>query len=383
MKAWVCAAAVAILGVTSAWAQSATEVPWRKAEVMALAEKVADYQIAMLAGGAMPSNGALDTPHKTGWVQGALFVGLIEMAEHSDKPIYKQTILQRGVANKWQLGPAYYHADDHVIGQSYLWASRHGAGPEAYGLVRARLDGILANRPEVDLVHREYSDPRGVHCAQRWCWSDAIFMAPPLWLELSQITGDTRYADYAKAEFIATTDYLYDPVEHLYYRDSRFFERRGPDGEKVFWSRGNGWVFAGLARMIPLLPEGDPARKRMETVFVEMAGALKAIQKEDGFWAPSLLAKQSVPESSGTGFFVYGLAWGIEAGLLDRADYEPAVRKGWKALVASVHPDGFFGYVQSISDQPDNVSYDDTQFYGVGAFLLAATAVSELDLSPR
>ncbi|ESQ74253.1 glycoside hydrolase family 88 protein [Asticcacaulis sp. AC402] len=358
--------------------------PFRSAEVMTLAEKVANYQLATMAGGSIPAKASPDTPNKTGWVQGALFVGLTEMADHSANPIYKETILARGAANNWQLGPMPYHADDHVIGQSYLWASRNGAGPEAIAPLKARFDSILAFPPQVGLEHREYSDPRGVDCDQRWCWSDALFMAPAAWLGLSKVTGDAKYADYATKEFIATTDYLYDKDEHLYYRDSRFFERRGPDGEKVFWSRGDGWVFAGLARMIPLLPQGDPGRVRMETVFKEMAASLKTIQKPDGYWSPSLLSdpSKSLPESSGTGFFTYGFAWGIKAGLLDQKAYEPTVRKGWTALVRSVHSNGKLGWVQPVSDRPESVSYDDTQFYGVGAFLLAATAVADLDLKP-
>ncbi|MDC7675964.1 glycoside hydrolase family 88 protein [Asticcacaulis machinosus] len=359
-------------------------IPYKRAEVIALAEKVADYQLATMAGGFVPLNASGDTPHKTGWVQGALFVGLTDLADRSDNPIYKQTIIARGMGNKWQLGSRTYHADDHVIGQSYLWASRNGAGSAAIAPLKERFDRILAHPPTVGLEHRDYSDPRGVDCDQRWCWSDAIFMAPAAWLELSKLTGDLKYADYAKREFSATTAYLYDKDEHLYYRDSRFFNRRGPSGEKVFWSRGDGWVHAGLARMIPLLPEGDPGRVEMETVFKEMSAKLIQIQKPDGYWSPSLLADPATsrPESSGTGFFTYGLAWGIKAGLLDRKTYEPAVRKGWTALTRSVHPDGKLGYVQPVGDRPENVSYDDTQFYGVGAFLLAATAVADLDLKP-
>jgi rhamnogalacturonyl hydrolase YesR len=359
-------------------------IPMRRAEVRALAHKAADYQLATMAGGYIPPNTSADTADAKGWVQGALFVGLIDLADRSDNPAYRQAVIARGLANRWELGRRFYHADDHAIAQSYLWAARHGAGPEALVPLRKRFDAILAHPPKVALEHAEYTDPRGVDCDQRWCWSDALFMAPAAWLELSKQTGDARYADYAKREFVAVTDFLYDKDEHLYYRDSRFFTRRGPDGEKVFWSRGDGWVFAGLARMIPLLPAGDPGRARMETVFKEMAAKLKAIQKPDGYWSPSLLSdpSKSLPESSGTGFFTYGMAWGVKAGLLDRPTYEPVVRKGWTALTRAVHPDGKFGYVQPVSDRPESVSYDDTQFYGVGAFLLAATAVADLDLKP-
>lgn len=360
-------------------------VPYARADVLRLAEKAADYQLATMAAGYVPPNTSRDTADAKGWVQGALFVGLRDLADRSDNPAYRQVILARGLANQWELGKRFYHADDHVIGQAYLWAARHGGGDEAIAPLRQRFDAILAYPPKVGLEHAEYTDPRGVDCDQRWCWSDALFMGPATWFELSAVTGDPKYAAYARKEFAATTDYLYDKDEHLYYRDSRFFTRRGPNGEKVFWSRGDGWVLAGLARIIPLLPPGDPDRARMEAVFKEMAAKLKAIQKADGYWSPSLLSDpaKSLPESSGTAFFTYGLAWGVKAGLLDRATYEPTVRKGWSALTRAVHPDGKFGYVQPVSDRPDSVGYDDTQFYGVGAFLLAATAVADLDFKPQ
>ncbi len=365
-------------------AAAAPAVPFRRTEVLALSEKVADYQIASLAAGLIPANAAGDTPDPKNWVQGALFVGLTALADHSDNPLYKQVILQRGQANHWELGHRLYHADDQVVGQTYLWAARNGAGPDALGPLRKAYDTILAFPPTVGLTHREYTDPRGVGCDQRWCWADALFMAPATWLELANQTGDARYRDYAIKEFWATTDVLYDKTEHLYYRDSRFFDKRGPNGEKVFWSRGDGWVFAGLARIIPLMPQGAD-RTRMETIFKEMAAKLIAIQKGDGYWSPALLADptKSKPETSGTGFYVYGLAWGVKAGLLDHATYEPHVRSGWAALTRAVHPDGKLGFVQPIGDQPDNVSYDDTQYYGVGAFLLAGTAVADLNLDSK
>jgi rhamnogalacturonyl hydrolase YesR len=105
-------------------------------------------------------------------------------------------------------------------------------------------------------------------------------MAPPALLELSKQTGDDRYRAFAIKEFWATTDFLYDPVEHLYYRDSRFFERRDAKGRKMFWSRGNGWVLAGMARIIPRLPKGQAERQRIEALFVEMATRLLATGDE-------------------------------------------------------------------------------------------------------
>jgi rhamnogalacturonyl hydrolase YesR len=204
-------------------------------------------------------------------------------------------------------------------------------------------------------------------------------MSPPAWIELSAQTGDARYTDFALKEFWDTTAFLYDPAEHLYFRDSRFFERRDDAGRKLFWSRGNGWVFAGLANILDALPKDHPQRPRLEALFREMALKIKQVQKEDGYWPPSLLGPEnSPPESSGTGFYVYGLAWGVNHGLLGAIEYRPAVLSGWAALTRAVAKDGMLGWVQQVSDRPDRVEEKDTQYYGVGAFLLAASAVADL-----
>lgn len=361
---------------------AADAVPWKPAAVIALAEKAGHWQLEALERGEHPRS-VKSMPDPKGWEQGALFVGLVALADHSRQPEFANAILQRGKDNGWQPGDRVYHADDHTIGAAYLWAARHGAGAAAIAPLRERFDQILAHPKDVDLRFIELPD-RSVPSVDRWSWCDALFMAPPVWLEMTRQTGDAKYADFAKQEFWATTALLYDQDEHLYYRDSRFFERRDINGRKLFWSRGDGWVFAGLARMLGLLPLHDPDRARMAAIFRDMAAKLKAIQKPDGFWSPSLLGdpETALPEASGTGFYTYGFAWGIKAGLLERKAYEPVVRRGWAALTRAVRSDGRVGYVQPVGDRPDAVEYEDTQHYGVGAFLLAATAVADLNLPP-
>jgi rhamnogalacturonyl hydrolase YesR len=164
----------------------------------------------------------------------------------------------------------------------------------------------------------------------------------------------------------------------LYYRDSRFIPQRDPKGRKIFWGRGNGWVFAGLARILADLPADHPSRPRYESLFKQMADRIAGLQGATGCWPISLLEPQRTAETSGTGFFVYGLAWGINHGLLPRKRYRHSVDRGWRALAAAVQPDGKLGWVQRIGDGPDQVTADDTQLYGVGAFLLAASEVSRL-----
>jgi rhamnogalacturonyl hydrolase YesR len=357
--------------------------PARK-DVLKLAARAADWQLARLDA-AHITHMKEESRDPTSWEQGAFWVGLTRFADVSGEKRFREAVLAMGRGNQWQLGKRVYHADDHVIGQSYLWAATHGAGPEAIAPLKERFDAILAKPPVVHLSF--YIPPSGygdTECLQRWCWCDALFMAPPAWLELAKQTGDRRYADFALAEFWSATAFLFDPAENLYFRDSRFFERRDDKGRKLFWSRGNGWVFAGLANMLEALPADHPDRVAIEKLFRQMAEKLKAVQKPGGYWAPSLLGPENSPaESSGTGFYVYGLAWGMNHGLLDPAEYRPAVVKGWDALARVVAKDGRVGWVQQVSDRPETVNETDTQFYGVGAFLLAASAVARLDAAVK
>jgi rhamnogalacturonyl hydrolase YesR len=379
MKMFRCyAAIVSIAGLVSfaPFTHAADAAP---RDVLKVAARVADWQLARMDGRHITSHMSGESRESRSWQQGAFWVGMTRFAEVSKEPRFTKAILDMGRANGWTPGPRVTHADDHVIAQPYLWAAKHGAGPEAIAPLRETFDKILANPPVVHLSFHYARDYGETQCLQRWCWCDAVFMSPPAWLDLARQTGERKYRDYAMAEFWAATDFPYDPVEKLYFRDSRFFERRDDKGRKLFWSRGNGWVFAGIANMLDALPPNDPDRARLEALFQAMAARLVEIQKPDGYWAPSLLgAENSPPETSGTGFYVYGLAWGVNRGLLDGAAYRPAIDKGWNALTRAVGKDGKLGWVQQVSDRPETVNESDTQFYGVGAFLLAASAVAAL-----
>lgn len=368
-----------VLGLTMATLSHAAEMP-AQADVIAAGEKVADWQLREL--GYLPGVDPLPEPRTraTAWEIGAFWVGMTHFAETTGSQTYTDIIIEQGEKNDWQLGPWLEFADDHVIGQSYLWAADHGAGEEAIAPMQTNFDTLLADPPVVHLSFWFGEDGYGsAECLNRWCWCDALFMSPPAMIELSNQTGDPKYADYAFSEFKAATDFLYDPAERLYFRDSRFFPMRDDEGRKLFWSRGNGWVFAGIANILGLLPEDHPERAYFEDLFAEMAGRLLELQKPDGYWAPSLLAPEGSPrETSGTGFYTYGLAYGVNEGLLDAETYTPAVVKGWHALEESVAENGRLGWVQQVSDRPDIVNEEDTQYYGVGAFLLAASEVAEL-----
>ncbi len=363
----------------SASQQAPAALPAR-AQILASVERMADWQLAHLDNLDYIPLARASTKDPRDWQQAAFWVGLVDVADRSSSPRYKDAILATGRKLGWTLGGRLYHADDHLIGSVWLWAAKHGGGAEALKPMRATFDKILANPLSHDLTFVAPAQGGDPACTTRWCWCDALFMAPPTLYALTRQTGDQRYAAFAHQEYKATTDLLFDKSEHLYFRDSRFFDQRGAHGEKLFWSRGNGWVFSGLARLIPELPRNDPRRAYYVGLFKEMAERLVTLQRENGYWPPSLLAdpNRSADETSGTGFYVHGLAWGIKAGLLPRDRYLPAVTRGWAALERAVQPDGRLGWVQQVSDRPDVVKAEDTQLYGVGAYLLAGSAVHDL-----
>ena len=355
-------------------------------QAVAVGAQVANWQLAHMTNFDYVSLEAhrRDTQSPRDWVQAAFYIGLGRFADASGDPHYADAVLAHGTAEAWGFDSRPRHADADATGAVWVWAAERTHDPSKLIPMRARFDAVLAEPSSVSLDFVPAPPEGGApYCQARWCWSDALFMAPPAWIALSKVTGDMRYLQHADQEFRATTDYLYDPAEHLYYRDSRFLTQRDPNGHKIFWGRGNGWVFAGLARMLTDLPANHPSRPRYETLFKQMADRIVRLQGSNGYWPVSLLQPQQTPETSGTAFFVYGVAWGIHHGLLHGKRYGQAVDLGWKALRAAVQADGRLGWVQRIGAAPDQVSAADTQLYGVGAFLLAASEVSEIQPAGR
>ena len=137
----------------------------------------------------------------------------------------------------------------------------------------------------------------------------------------------------------------------------------------------------GLVRMMQHLAPNDPDRSRFETQFKLMAEKILTLQQPDGLWRSSLLDAVSYPlkETSGSGFYCYALAWGVNNGLLDRARFTPAARRAWDALVSCVDENGKLTHVQPIGADPKKFSPQSTDVYGVGAFLLAGSEMLRLE----
>ncbi len=311
---------------------------------------------------------------KTEWMLAPLYSGVLDYADFTGDKEAQNWVASIGDANAWKLGPRPAMADDQAVGQAYLQFNRVEPDPARIAAVKAWGDAMLA-RP-----HSESLEWVNGVANREWAWCDALFMGPPTLAMLASATHDRRYLDLCLQLWQKTSDYLYDPSEQLYFRDSRYFKPREANGQKVFWSRGNGWVLAGLARVLQEIPAGDPARAKLEVQFRAMAARIAKLQTADGTWHASLLDPASYParETSGTGFYCYALAWGINAGVLEATAYRPVVDRAFRALVEAVDPNGRLGWVQPIGQDPKLVKASDTDTYGVGAFLLAATQVAKL-----
>lgn len=339
--------------------------------VVALMEKAADWQLAH------PRSNPKGEGKPDGWVNAAFYAGVMALARDSASPRFHDAMLKMAEGNQWKPAARPYHADDHAVCQTYLDLYLRHREPRMLAPTQERFDWILAHRAVTPLDFDKQKNPKS---QERWSWCDALFMSPPAWARLWKATGDPRYLDFAVSEWWFTSDYLYDQEEHLYFRDSTIFPQREQNGRKIFWGRGNGWVMGGLVRMLELLPADHAARPRFERQFREMAEKVVTLQQADGFWRASLLAPEHYPmqETSGTGFYTYALAWGINHGLLDRAKYEPAVRRAWAALASCVNADGKLTHVQPIGFTPVTFDPESSEPFGVGAFLLAGSEVRHL-----
>jgi unsaturated rhamnogalacturonyl hydrolase len=324
--------------------------------ISAAMKKVADWELTV----AEPS-------FNQQWTFAALYDGLLAASATTHDAKYRDAVLHMAQHFDWKLlDNRFPHADDQALGQAYLDLYLADRKPVRMADTKAIMDRLVV-RPD---------DPNKL----LWWWCDALFMSPPVLLRTYAINHDHKYLDYMDHEWWLTSASLYDQQDHLYFRDSRYFTQKQANGQKLFWSRGNGWVMGGLVNVLEYMPADYPSRAKYVEQFRQMAAELAKIQSPDGLWRSGLLDPDAyeLPEVSGSAFITYGIAYGINHHILDRAKYEPVAEKAWKGMLSHVYADGRLGSIQPIDGQPGKFKPSASYVYGVGGFLLAGSEMHKL-----
>jgi len=338
--------------------------------------KVNDYFMEKYSNYKAPSNVGRKRPSNI-WTRGVYYEGL--MALYSilpEKKLYDYAY-QWSDFHKWGFrnGSNTRNADDYCAGQTYIDLYRLDKNPKYIRKVKATLD-MLVNTPQKD----------------DWTWIDAIQMGMPVFAKFGVTTNDAKYFDKMWDMYACSRNDigggLFNKEDGLWWRDANFVPPyKEPNGENCYWSRGNGWVYAALVRVLSEIPKDEKHYNDYVNDFMTMTKALVKCQRKDGFWNVSLHDPENYggKEMTGTSLFIYGMAWGINNGFLSKEKYMPIVTKAWNAIVTdAIHPNGFLGYVQGTGKEPKDgqpVLFDsmpDFEDYGIGCFLLCGVEVYKL-----
>ena len=320
--------------------------------------KVADWQLAR------------SQPHFDRiWTSSVMYAGFMAASEATGDNKYRNAMLEMSRHFDWQLRDRLPNADDVSIGQTYLELYFQDKRPSYIGKTRAELDDLVGLKSVLP------NDPR-----LPWGWCDALFMAPPVWAKMYQATGERKYIDYVHEQWKKTSDLLYDKTEHLYARDASYIDKREPNGKKIFWSRGEGWVMGGIARTLDLIPETDKQRPFYIGQLREMSARVAELQGPHGLWHAGMLdpVTYPLPEVSGSALFVYAMAYGVNRGHLDAKVYRPVIERAWAGILKHVYMDGRLGGIQQTGAEPAFYRPASSFNYGVGGFMLAAAELKKM-----
>lgn len=313
------------------------------------------------------------------WHPSAYHTGNMAVYEITNDDTYKNYSLAWAEKNEWKGAKSddkatwkysYGETDQYVLFGD--WQTCFQVYIDLYNLDKD--EKKIARAKEV--MQYQMSTPNNDY----WWWADGLYMVMPVMTRLYKVTGDKLYLEKLYEYFSYARDLMYDSDSKLFYRDAKYIypNHKTTNGQKDFWSRGNGWVFAALARVLQDLPADNSHRDEYIRIYQDMAESLASAQQAEGYWTRSILDAQFAPgyETSGTAFFAYGYLWGVNNGYLDRSKYKTTIDKAWGYLSQiALQPDGRIGYVQPIgerADQHNNVGPETTADFGVGAFLLAS-----------
>ncbi len=340
---------------------------WDKEQIKTLMAKVADWQLTY----------SFTDKTKRDWHWGAFYLGLIDAYEVTGDSRYLEELMNVGEYFNWELEPDVMHADRLIVCDiyAYLYEKTGRQYPEMINPTRWAMDLHTTRKATIEPGYKGANNKY-----EWWTWCDALYMAPPSFYTFSKMMGDSAAMDFAYQQWQDVADYLYSKEHSLFFRDDRFFNEVSSNGGKVFWARGNGWVFGAMPRILETLPADHPHRPYYEQMFREMAAKFLELQRPEGLWTVSLLDPEELlrGESSGSGFYGYGFAWGVNNGILDAEVYGEAAKRAWSALSANVSQFGRLGYVQQVAGSPFPFYEYQAHTYASGTFIMFANEMLQL-----
>jgi rhamnogalacturonyl hydrolase YesR len=307
------------------------------------------------------------------WTNGAYYTGVAKAHEATKNPVFLNALTAMAIRNNWETDGRIRNADDLAIGYPYLYLKSINTK-----------DANIAPTKTYIAQHLAVKKPND---GALWYWADALFMGPPAITKLAKMNNnDKEMLDDMYDHYQKSYELLYDKEMHLFARDGNYVwtnaltDKKEKNGNKVFWARGNGWVLASLALVLDEMPKNNSNRPFFEKLFKEMADKIKDLQQPDGLWTAGMLDPQSYGhgETSGSALFTYGMAWGVNNGILNKAVFKPVIVKSWSALLATQKEDGMVGFVQGVGAAPGPSNANTSQNYGTGSFLLAGSEILKM-----
>ena len=345
-------------------------------DVLETAQKANDYFMAKYDDPTKPTFVRKIRPSSL-WTRAVYYEGLMELYTIDQQQRYIDYAIRWADFHNWtpRNGVTTTDADDQCCGQTYYLLQPFTARQNPMEKVLENLDKQIASG----------------RC-DYWTWIDAIQMAMPLYAMAYKQTGDRKYIDYAMKAYRWSRNEcgggLFNTANGFWWRDKDYVPPyKEADGKDCYWSRGDGWVYAALVRVMDVIGKKDKYYKELKRDFVMMSKAFASCQREDGFWNVSLVSPVTYggKEATGTSLFLYGMAWGMRHGILKEKEYRHIADKAWTALATeSVHADGFLGWVQGTGKDPSAgqpvtyTSVPDFEDYGTGCFLMGATEYYKL-----
>jgi rhamnogalacturonyl hydrolase YesR len=312
-------------------------------------------------------------PDDRNWERATWYTGVMAAWKSTHDPAFLEHALRWGRLHEWQVGTEPAGANRLFCVET--WTELYFVKKDR-AMIEPSIKWLATPDPISPAGAKQwYLDPYGAKSV----YEDSLYGASALAM-LAKATGDQKYIDIMNAFFDDVTGQLLDKESGFYYRDPRFIGQRTANGKKILWSRGNGWVFAGIPRVLEYLPKHHPSRPHYLAIFRRQAAELVKRQGADGLWRVNLDDPDEFPnpETSGTGFFCFGLAWGINHGVLNRQEYLPAVKRAWAGLAQSLSPEGKVLWGQQGDDEPHLVARESTDEFVTGTFLLAGSEVYKL-----